>query len=144
MAEDWEERIRAIAGALLTLEINTIEKPNMSASKMPSVPMALHELVLLYEGELSGRDFHVTDELLAASKVRLDATGDALKAATKRLESWWGPGGDLPTRPDQDKDQDRKSGNLTNGPVTFEALVDILQTLEKYWFEIVELPPQKE
>jgi CheY-like chemotaxis protein len=27
-------------------------------------------------------------------------------------------------------------------PVTFEALVDILQTLEKYWFEIVELPPQ--
>ena len=29
-------------------------------------------------------------------------------------------------------------------PVTFEALVDILQTLEKYWFEIVELPPHKE
>ena len=29
-------------------------------------------------------------------------------------------------------------------PVTFEALVDILQTLEKYWFEIVELPPIKE
>jgi CheY-like chemotaxis protein len=29
-------------------------------------------------------------------------------------------------------------------PVTFDALVDILQTLEKYWFEIVELPPQPE
>lgn len=28
-------------------------------------------------------------------------------------------------------------------PVTFEALVDILQTLEKYWFEIVELPPKR-
>lgn len=27
-------------------------------------------------------------------------------------------------------------------PVTFEALVDILQTLEKYWFEIVALPPE--
>ena len=27
-------------------------------------------------------------------------------------------------------------------PVTFEALVDILQTLEKYWFEIVELPAE--
>jgi len=26
-------------------------------------------------------------------------------------------------------------------PVTFDALVDILLTLEKYWFEIVELPP---
>jgi CheY-like chemotaxis protein len=25
-------------------------------------------------------------------------------------------------------------------PVTFEALVDILQTLEKYWFQIVEQP----
>ncbi len=29
-------------------------------------------------------------------------------------------------------------------PVTFEALVDILQTLEKYWFEIVELPSNGE
>ena len=29
-------------------------------------------------------------------------------------------------------------------PVTFEALVDILQTLEKYWFEIVELPRGEE
>ena len=29
-------------------------------------------------------------------------------------------------------------------PVTFEALVDILQTLEKYWFQIVQLPPVKE
>jgi CheY-like chemotaxis protein len=28
-------------------------------------------------------------------------------------------------------------------PVTFEALVDILQTLEKYWFEIVELPKEQ-
>ena len=28
-------------------------------------------------------------------------------------------------------------------PVTFEALVDILQTLEKYWFAIVELPKEK-
>ncbi len=28
-------------------------------------------------------------------------------------------------------------------PVTFEALVDILQTLEKYWFEIVELPEER-
>lgn len=25
-------------------------------------------------------------------------------------------------------------------PVTFESLVDILQTIEKYWFQIVELP----
>ena len=27
-------------------------------------------------------------------------------------------------------------------PVTFEGLVDVMMTLKKYWFEIVELPPQ--
>ncbi|MEQ9300747.1 MAG: response regulator [Cyclobacteriaceae bacterium] len=26
-------------------------------------------------------------------------------------------------------------------PVTFDALVEIMRTLSKYWFEIVELPP---
>lgn len=26
-------------------------------------------------------------------------------------------------------------------PVTFSALVDVMKTLSKYWFEIVELPP---
>jgi CheY-like chemotaxis protein len=29
-------------------------------------------------------------------------------------------------------------------PVTFEGLVEIFQTLEKYWLEIVELPPERE
>lgn len=29
-------------------------------------------------------------------------------------------------------------------PVTFEALVEVLKTIGKYWFEIVELPPTKE
>ena len=29
-------------------------------------------------------------------------------------------------------------------PVTFEAIVDTLQTLEKHWFQIVELPPDSE
>jgi CheY-like chemotaxis protein len=27
-------------------------------------------------------------------------------------------------------------------PVTFDSLVDIIKTLAKYWFEIVELPPE--
>jgi DNA-binding NarL/FixJ family response regulator len=27
-------------------------------------------------------------------------------------------------------------------PVTFEAIVDTLQTLEKHWFQIVELPSE--
>lgn len=28
-------------------------------------------------------------------------------------------------------------------PVTFEGLVEVMRTLGKYWFEIVELPPEK-
>src|SRR5947207_5793962 len=28
-------------------------------------------------------------------------------------------------------------------PVTFEGLVDVMRTLGKYWFEIVELPPAR-
>jgi CheY-like chemotaxis protein len=28
-------------------------------------------------------------------------------------------------------------------PVTFENLIEVMKTLGKYWFEIVELPPQK-
>ena len=28
-------------------------------------------------------------------------------------------------------------------PVTFEGLVDLMKTLSKYWFEIVQLPPEK-
>jgi len=27
-------------------------------------------------------------------------------------------------------------------PVTFSSLIEVMQTLSKYWFEIVELPPQ--
>jgi CheY-like chemotaxis protein len=29
-------------------------------------------------------------------------------------------------------------------PVTFSALVDLMRTIRKYWFEIVELPPASE
>jgi CheY-like chemotaxis protein len=29
-------------------------------------------------------------------------------------------------------------------PVTFEGLVEVLKTVGKYWFEIVELPPAKD
>ena len=28
-------------------------------------------------------------------------------------------------------------------PVTFDALVDVMKTLKKYWFEVVELPPER-
>jgi hypothetical protein len=108
MADDWEERVRGIAGALLTLEINTIEKSNMSAAKMPDVPLALHELVALYEGELIERHFRITDELLQAAQDRLKYPDDP--AREQALDTW------------AFKSGDKSSANLTNGPKTFEAL----------------------
>jgi len=108
MAEDWEERIRGIAGALLTLEVNTVEKPNMSASKMPDAPLALHELVALYSGELSARGFIITDDLLKAASARLAHPDDP--ATMLALETW------------SFTPKDKSSDGLTNGPQTFEAL----------------------
>lgn len=32
--------------------------------------------------------------------------------------------------------------SFINKPVTFEGLVDVVRTIGKYWFEIVELPPK--
>ena len=32
------------------------------------------------------------------------------------------------------------ANSLITKPVTFDALVDVLRTLRKYWLEIVELP----
>jgi CheY-like chemotaxis protein len=36
---------------------------------------------------------------------------------------------------------DLGASSFITKPVTFEALVDVVKTLAKYWFEIVELPP---
>ena len=38
---------------------------------------------------------------------------------------------------------DLGASSFITKPVTFEALVEVMQTLGKYWFEIVELPPKK-
>ena len=35
---------------------------------------------------------------------------------------------------------DLGASSFINKPVAFEGLVDIMKTLQKYWFEIVELP----
>ena len=107
MAEDWQERVKSIAAGLLTLEVDTVEKPNMSASKMPDMPLALHQIVSLYADELSTNQFHVTDGLLNAAQARIDNPTVAANVTT--LENWtFKPSDQLPA--------------LTNGPKTFEAL----------------------
>lgn len=108
MAEDWQDRVKNIAAGLLTLEINTVEKPNMSASKMPDMPLALHQIVTLYADELDTNGFHITDGLLQAAQKRIDSAADPAGLAV--LENW------------TFKSTDTGSSALTNGPKTFEAL----------------------
>ncbi len=107
VGEEWEERVRAIAGALLTLEVNTIEKPNMSAEKMPELPLALHGIVADYATYLAERGFPVSDGLLAAASARL--VGQSREPAEVTLAAWPKPG-------------DVASAALTNGAETFDAL----------------------
>lgn len=108
MAEDWQERVKSIAAGLLTLEVNTIEKSNMTASKMPDMPLALHYIVVDYAEELETNQYHITAALLAAAQARIDSPSDPAALAT--LESWNFQPGDV------------TSPLLTNGPKTFEAM----------------------
>lgn len=39
---------------------------------------------------------------------------------------------------------DLGASSFITKPVTFEGLIEVLNTLGKYWFEVVELPPEKE
>ena len=36
---------------------------------------------------------------------------------------------------------DLSAASYITKPITFDALVDVVRTLGKYWLEIVELPP---
>lgn len=114
--EDWVARIRTLAESLLTLEVNTIEKPNMSAAKMPDMPLALHNIARLYADELADRKWFVTDELLALAQARLEADAAAAAPALAALEAWT-------ARETQIAAGAQTSVNITNGPRTFEALV---------------------
>lgn len=112
--EDWQERIRGIAGSLLTIEINTIEKKNMSASKMPDVPMALHQIARLYADDLATRRCFVTDELLNLAQARIEDGEDPVRL--DMLQAWKPAKGD------------KESVRITNGPRTFEALQWVART----------------
>ena len=49
------------------------------------------------------------------------------------------------SRSDEDvyRSYDLGVSGYINKPVSFEGLVNVIQTLGKYWFEIVELPPPR-
>jgi hypothetical protein len=122
--------------SLLTLEINTIITDDISAQKMPEVPLALHTLVQVYNDYLAKAGFQVTNDLLTLAAVRVNGEGQAgtnagAKALLMRLQSWH-PGprcwtaaevkAGLPGIPDDQTDISGPAPELTNGAETFEAL----------------------
>lgn len=112
---DWQESVRAIGEALLTVEVNTVEKASMSAQKMPEVPVALHAIIDTYREYLVDLGFPIDGTLLAQAKQRMDLSPTARdtpqrdKALVDQLSAWH------PT-------QHAEPPDLTNGPETFEAL----------------------
>jgi hypothetical protein len=107
-SDGWKQRIKGIAAGLLTLEINTIEKDNMSGSKMPDLPLALHQIVDHYSSKLRNLGIPVTKDLLDLAQAHLNgATEDTLN----NLRSWEPSDPNAVISPD-----------ITNGPKTFEAL----------------------
>lgn len=136
MPDSWPDRIVAIRDALLVLEINTIVSDELSAQKMPEVPLALHTLVQAYSNYLAAAGYQLTRNLLAKATVRAGGVGGAATQAggnevLLQLQFWPFPGRVWTTAerlaqrnigpPPQDDDSPPAT-ELTNGAETFEAL----------------------
>jgi hypothetical protein len=136
MPPSWPDRVRTIAENLLTLEVNTVVSNDLSAQKMPEVPLALHSLVQVYGDYLANRGFAVTVDLLARASERVNGedeagTNDGARKLLAMLQSWhpkarrWTDAevkADLPGIPDSMIDYSAPAAELTNGAETFEAL----------------------
>jgi len=136
MAPSWTDRVRSIGENLLTLEVNTVISTDLSAQKMPEVPLALHSLVQIYGDYLANCGFAVTADLLTSSSERVNGeetagTNDGARKLLQRLQSWhplarcWTDAeakADLPGIPDSMIDRSEPAPELTNGAETFEAL----------------------
>ncbi len=136
MSDSWPTRIIAIRDALLTLEINTIVSDELSAQKMPEVPLALHNLAQVYSNYLAAAGFQVTEALLARATTRAgglndSATAEGAKTVLLQLQFWPFPGrawtpAELVAQqhmgPPPAEDASAPAAELTNGAETFEAL----------------------
>ena len=136
MAGSWADRVAGIGESLLTLEINTVVTNDISAQKMPEIPLALHTLVGVYNDYLANAGFPVTNDLLTRAAIRVNGEGSAgtnagAKMLLMQLQSWH-PGprrwtasevkAGLPGIPDDQLDISGPAPELTNGAETFEAL----------------------
>jgi hypothetical protein len=136
MSGTWAERVTSIGENLLTLEINTVVTDDLSAQKMPEIPLALHSLVQVYNNYLGDAGFQVTEGLMTLAARRVNSEGDdGTNAGAKKLLLQlqnWRPGGRrwtasevkaaLPGIPDDQLDVSGPASELTNGAETFEAL----------------------
>jgi hypothetical protein len=136
MSGSWADRVAAIGENLMTLEINTVVTDDISAQKMPEIPLALHTLVQVYNNYLTGAGFPVTNDLMKAAAVRVNADGDAgtnagAKKLLLQLQNWhfqsrrWTEQEIKAGAPDitgQVVDSSGPAPELTNGAETFEAL----------------------
>jgi hypothetical protein len=136
MSGSWADRVAAIGGNLMSLEINTVVTDDISAQKMPEIPLALHSLVQVYNDYLAKVGFATTNDLLRLAAVRVNGEGEAgtnagAKALLLQLQSWhpesrhWTAGerrAALPGIPEQYMDNSGPALELTNGTETFEAL----------------------
>jgi hypothetical protein len=111
---DYAEQMKQVGIGLLSLEVNTILKPGMSAQKMPEVPVALHVIIDDYAGFLRKLGVPVTPELLALAERRLELGQDdkstEVAEVVRQLRAW---------KPLPDAQQVEE---FTNGPATFEAI----------------------
>lgn len=111
----WEKSLCNIGEALLTVEVNMVEKLSMSAQKMPEVPVALHAIIEAYRQYLFDVGYPIDDALLGMATRRMALLTAAVPAADEdkalvgQLSAW------RPT-------QGGARPELTNGPETFEAL----------------------
>ncbi len=119
---NWEERVRAIAANLLTLEVNTVVKNGMVAQKMPEVPVALHALVHDYAGYTEANGAPVTHDLLHAAVERLADVDGRSAEFLGRLSDWAHEGTPLRDHAAADAPAVPVVA-LTNGAESFEALV---------------------
>ncbi|MBS0639657.1 MAG: hypothetical protein JSS43_07280 [Proteobacteria bacterium] len=137
MAASWEDRIRTIRDALLTLEVNTVVSDTISAQKMPELPLALHSLVQAYSRYLSRSGFPVTAGLLRVAALHVAGLQDAAAGLTtadrvrEQLQCWpfaerhWTEA-EVRTRQEAtylaQTDPTQEVADLTNGAETFEAM----------------------
>lgn len=137
MAASWEDRIRTIRDALLTLEVNTVVSDTISAQKMPEPPLALHSLVQVYSRYLSRAGFPVTSGLLRVAALHVGGLQDPAAGLTsmdrvrEQLRLWpfserhWSDA-DTETRQQAAYlsriDPTAEVADLTNGAETFEAM----------------------